>query len=225
MKRLLVVLVLIAFVHAAHHRDDDYSWEEDDDNFDCQDRHECRRRHKIESFDDEDDFDDDQSPPPCNFASCELSCRQTISNCIQIVPVNTTVSRNATCVGKIVSGTSPANPTGYYIVTDCGMVFPHMGTAATLPPSTPFTVGQTLIVDIATTSLLTTTGYYLLAANCGLFSFGDAIFEGSPAPAVTGCLRIFAVSNTGYFIEGPDGHMYAFGTAVCPVSDPNCSHL
>ncbi len=59
-------------------------------------------------------------------------------------------------------------------------------------------------------------GYWLVASDGGLFSFGDAGFDG----AATGLLRRGAVgmdaaSAGGYWIVSADGGVYAFGG--CPL--------
>ena len=61
-------------------------------------------------------------------------------------------------------------------------------------------------------------GYWLVAADGGTFSYGDAKFNGSlpalktvPAAPVDG---IIAVDPGGYWMFSSDGGVYAFGDAV-----------
>ena len=66
-------------------------------------------------------------------------------------------------------------------------------------------------------------GYWLLGADGGIFSFGDAVFQGS-----TGGFRLAApvvgmattASGTGYWLLGGDGGVFAFGDAPYTGSIP-----
>jgi hypothetical protein len=81
-------------------------------------------------------------------------------------------------------------------------------------PSSPPPVKRTGAVDIVRTSK----GYYIFAADGGVFCFGNAQFYGSlpgldvkpNAPIVGG-----AVTNTerGYWVAAEDGGVFAFGDA------------
>jgi hypothetical protein len=59
-------------------------------------------------------------------------------------------------------------------------------------------------------------GYWLVAADGGVFSFGDATFVGSMAGALGGN-RAVAMAGTpdggGYWLLGRDGGVFAFGDA------------
>jgi hypothetical protein len=61
-------------------------------------------------------------------------------------------------------------------------------------------------------------GYFMVAADGGVFAFGDAKFEGS-CPGIGGCSgAAIAVmpdaSGNGYWLVTATGHVYAFGDAV-----------
>jgi hypothetical protein len=61
-------------------------------------------------------------------------------------------------------------------------------------------------------------GYWLVAADGGVFTFGDADFDGSvPALGVVPAAPIVGVAPTpdggGYWLVGRDGGIYAFGDA------------
>ena len=68
-----------------------------------------------------------------------------------------------------------------------------------------------------TTPLPAGNGYFLVAADGGVFAFGEAVFQGS-----TGALRlnqpVVAIAHTpsrnGYFLAASDGGIFAFGDAV-----------
>jgi hypothetical protein len=61
-------------------------------------------------------------------------------------------------------------------------------------------------------------GYFMVAADGGVFAFGDAKFEGS-CPGIGGCSGAAVavmpdVSGNGYWLVTSTGHVYAFGDAV-----------
>ena len=61
-------------------------------------------------------------------------------------------------------------------------------------------------------------GYFMVAADGGVFAFGDAKFEGS-CPGIGGCSGTAVAvmpdaSGNGYWLVTATGHVYAFGDAV-----------
>ncbi|MDA8027035.1 MAG: hypothetical protein M0T78_10950, partial [Actinomycetota bacterium] len=58
-------------------------------------------------------------------------------------------------------------------------------------------------------------GYWLVASDGGIFTFGDATYQGSmPGAGFTGnAISMAALPNGGYFILTSDGHLYSFGGA------------
>jgi hypothetical protein len=61
-------------------------------------------------------------------------------------------------------------------------------------------------------------GYFMVAADGGVFAFGDAKFEGS-CPGIGGCSGAAVAvmpdaSGNGYWLVTATGHVYAFGDAV-----------
>ncbi len=77
------------------------------------------------------------------------------------------------------------------------------------------------VVDIASTS--TGLGYWAVAADGGVFSFGDAPFFGSMGgralnqPVVD---LVPTADGKGYWLVAGDGGVFAFGSAVAPASNP-----
>ncbi len=60
-------------------------------------------------------------------------------------------------------------------------------------------------------------GYFMVAADGGVFAFGDAVFAGS-CPAIGGCAGAAVAvmpdaSGNGYWLVTATGHVYAFGDA------------
>ncbi len=61
-------------------------------------------------------------------------------------------------------------------------------------------------------------GYFMVASDGGVFTFGDAKFEGS-CPGIGGCSGVAVAvvpdaSGNGYWVVTATGHVYAFGDAV-----------
>jgi hypothetical protein len=62
-------------------------------------------------------------------------------------------------------------------------------------------------------------GYWLVASDGGVFSFGDAAFDGSvPGQGIVSRVpieRIIATPDgSGYWVVGQDGSLYAYGDAT-----------
>ncbi len=116
-------------------------------------------------------------------------------------------------------------PYGYYLVAADGGVFafntslaiPYGRSTAILAKFYGSMGGQPLdapIVGMAVTN--GGEGYYLIAADGGVFAFGDAVFRGSmggqhlDAPVVGMAVTPY---GTGYWLVAADGGVYAFGSA------------
>src|SRR5918996_815658 len=77
-------------------------------------------------------------------------------------------------------------------------------------------VGVLTVLGPSPAAGATSTGYWLVAADGGIFSFGDAVFHGS-----TGALRLnkpivgMAATSTGkgYWLVATDGGIFSFGDA------------
>ncbi|HEX3793923.1 MAG TPA: hypothetical protein VHV57_05450 [Acidimicrobiales bacterium] len=70
-------------------------------------------------------------------------------------------------------------------------------------------------------------GYFMVGADGGVFTFGDAQFEGS-CPSIGGCLGAAVAvvpdaTGKGYFIVTQTNHIYPFGDAQTPNSTPNAN--
>jgi hypothetical protein len=75
---------------------------------------------------------------------------------------------------------------------------------------------NTTVVSMASTK--SGKGYWLLAADGGVFSFGDAAFKGSlPGSGLckwpTGVKLVRTFSGNGYWVQASDGSTWAFGDA------------
>lgn len=81
-----------------------------------------------------------------------------------------------------------------------------------VPPSAMLNKPAVAIVPTSTGK-----GYWIVAADGGVFSFGDAQFKGSlPSLGVTPAQPIVSaagVSNNGYWLLGADGGVFSFGAA------------
>jgi hypothetical protein len=68
-------------------------------------------------------------------------------------------------------------------------------------------------------------GYWLAAYDGGVFSFGDALFEGS-AGNLSLAAPVFAMAPTpsghGYWLIGGDGGIFAYGDAGFYGATPPC---
>ena len=109
-----------------------------------------------------------------------------------------------------------ADPTGgYWTVTPAGAVTPH-GAAPALgsPALSNLRLAQPIVGMTATTD---GNGYWLVAADGGIFSYGDATFYGS-----TGGMHLnkpivgMATANdgNGYWLVASDGGIFSYGDAV-----------
>ena len=108
-----------------------------------------------------------------------------------------------------------ADPTGgYWTVTPAGAVTPHGGAGALGSPAVSnLRLARPIVGMTATTD---GNGYWLVASDGGIFSYGDAMFYGS-----TGSIRlnmpIVGMAPTpggnGYYLVGFDGGVFTFGDA------------
>src|SRR5580658_4122586 len=108
-----------------------------------------------------------------------------------------------------------ADPTGgYWTVTPAGAVTPH-GAAPSLgsPALSNLRLAQPIVGMAATTD---GNGYWLVASDGGIFSYGDATFYGS-----TGSIALnrpvvgmaVTTDGRGYWLVGFDGGVFTFGDA------------
>jgi len=110
-------------------------------------------------------------------------------------------------------------PNHFWQVDRNGVVYgsPSYGSTANLHLSKP-------IVGI--TSTRSGNGYWLVGADGGVFSFGDATFHGSlPGLDVTPQKPIVGIATTqsgaGYWLDGSDGGVFTFGNAGFFGSTPD----
>lgn len=91
----------------------------------------------------------------------------------------------------------------------------------TLPPT--LSEASRMIAKPAVKIALTTNGYYIFAADGGVFCFGDAVFFGSAAgvelsaPINDACVT---PTGRGYYLLGADGGLFMYGDAQAhPLPD------
>jgi hypothetical protein len=135
------------------------------------------------------------------------------------------------------AGTTPADPVvgiaatpddlGYWIVTSDGGVHPF-GDATTLSPTSGLSLNAPIVGIVSTASTPAVAagvasaagiapGYWLVAADGGVFAYGAAAFEGS-----AGVLRLdkpvvgmtVAANGLGYWLVAADGGVFAYGAAT-----------
>ena len=109
-----------------------------------------------------------------------------------------------------------ADPTGgYWTVTPAGAVTPHGGAPALGSPAlSNLRLAQPIVGMTATTD---GNGYWLVASDGGIFSYGDATFYGS-----TGAIHlnkpIVGMASThdgkGYWLVASDGGIFSYGDAT-----------
>ena len=100
---------------------------------------------------------------------------------------------------------------GYAIATDQGKVFTYGST-----PNGGSVLGQLAMPIVGIFTVPGKDGYWLVASDGGIFSFGDAAFYGS-----TGALRLnkpivgmaATASGNGYWLTASDGGIFTFGDA------------
>ncbi len=125
-----------------------------------------------------------------------------------------------------VAGITPtANDAGYWLVASDGGIFsfgnaqfygsiPGLGLAPS-GSSSPKRLNAPIVGMVPTTD---GGGYFMVASDGGVFTFGDAKFEGS-CPGIGGCSGgAVAVmpdaSGNGYWLVTATGHVYTFGDAA-----------
>jgi hypothetical protein len=120
---------------------------------------------------------------------------------------------------RVMSLSVSAGPrAGYWLFTSRGRVFPVTAKGVTAPVPwygdlSKLQLAQPIVGSVATP---TGRGYYMVAADGGVFAFGDARFYGS-----TGNLRLQqpvvalvpSADNRGYWLVASDGGVFAFGSA------------
>ena len=125
-----------------------------------------------------------------------------------------------------VVGLSPtANEAGYWLVATDGGVFsfgnanfygsiPGLGLSPAGSPN-PKRLNQPVVGIVPSADQK---GYFMVAADGGVFTFGDAKFEGS-CPGIGGCAGAAVAvmpdgTGNGYWIVTATGHVYSFGDAI-----------
>ena len=115
--------------------------------------------------------------------------------------------------GGILMATDPNG--GFWTVTPTGAVTPHGGSPALGSPTlSNLRLAQPIVGMAATTD---GNGYWLVASDGGIFSYGDATFYGS-----TGGLRLNkpivgmapTPSGRGYWLVASDGGIFSYGDAT-----------
>jgi hypothetical protein len=115
--------------------------------------------------------------------------------------------------GGIMMAADPSG--GYWTVTPAGAVTPHSGAPALGSPAlSNLRLAQPIVGMTATTD---GNGYWLVASDGGIFSYGDATFYGS-----TGSIHLnkpivgmAATSNgRGYWLVASDGGIFSYGDAT-----------
>ena len=110
---------------------------------------------------------------------------------------------------------------GYWLVASDGGIFSFgdaafLGSTGALPLNEPIT-GMAATpgpVPSGTPRLEDGEGYWLVASDGGVFSFGDAAFLGSAAPAASRVVSIVPTgSGRGYWQVAADGEVFAYGDA------------
>jgi hypothetical protein len=116
------------------------------------------------------------------------------------------------CNGSVATQWKDAGP---YDISDTNGVWPYHLLPTNPPPPSPTPVNM-LTNCIGGFPTKDGKGYYLIQADGGVFSHGDAAFHGSlgsaklNAPIVDGALT---VSGNGYYLVGADGGVFCFGDA------------
>ena len=120
--------------------------------------------------------------------------------------------------------TPTANHAGYWLVASDGGIF-TFGDASSIGSipglGLPLRVFQSEEIECPIVGMVPTTdggGYFMVASDGGVFTFGDAKFEGS-CPGIGGCSGgAVAVmpdaSGNGYWLVTATGHVYTFGDAA-----------
>jgi hypothetical protein len=125
----------------------------------------------------------------------------------------TSAVRSGDYSGGIMMAADPSG--GYWTVTPAGAVTPHSGAAALgSPASSNLHLAQPIVGMTATTD---GNGYWLVASDGGIFSYGDATFYGS-----TGSIHlnkpIVGMAAThdgrGYWLVASDGGIFSYGDAT-----------
>jgi hypothetical protein len=118
-----------------------------------------------------------------------------------------------------------SNEAGYWLVATDGGVFsfgnanfygsiPGIGLAPAGSPN-PRRLNQPVVGIVPSADQK---GYFMVAADGGVFTFGDAKFEGS-CPGIGGCAGAAVAvmpdgTGKGYWIVTTTGHVYSFGDAI-----------
>ncbi|HEY3943058.1 MAG TPA: IPT/TIG domain-containing protein, partial [Acidimicrobiales bacterium] len=125
----------------------------------------------------------------------------------------------------VVGITPTADRSGYWLVASDGGTFafgdagyygslPGLGYA---PAGSPGNVKKLAAPIVGIVPSASGSGYFMVAADGGVFAFGDAAFEGS-CPGIGGCSGTAVAvtpdaSGKGYWLVTATGHVYAFGDA------------
>jgi hypothetical protein len=124
----------------------------------------------------------------------------------------------------VVGITPTADNNGYWLVATDGGVFAYgdAGFYGSIPgiPLNPARSGLSHSLNAPIVAMVPTYddgGYFMVASDGGVFSFGDAKFEGS-CPGIGGCEGAAVAvmpdaSGNGYWVVTSSGHVYTFGDA------------
>jgi hypothetical protein len=126
----------------------------------------------------------------------------------------------------VVGMTLTADRKGYWLVASDGGVFtfgdagffgsiPGLGIAPAGSPGTGKKLNAPIVGMVPSAD---GGGYFMVAADGGVFAFGDAKFEGS-CPGIGGCSGAAVAvmpdaSGNGYWVVTATGHVYTFGDAA-----------
>jgi hypothetical protein len=124
----------------------------------------------------------------------------------------------------VVGITPTADNNGYWLVATDGGVFAYgdAGFYGSIPGVglNPAGSGRPHSLNAPIVGMVPTydnAGYFMVASDGGVFSFGDATFEGS-CPGIGGCEGAAVAvmpdaSGNGYWVVTSSGHVYTFGDA------------
>jgi hypothetical protein len=120
----------------------------------------------------------------------------------------------------------PPNTQGYYLLEKTGAVFGLGGANSGRGSAAPYYGGanQNNVINYPTNTAVaievrrpTRNGYWILASNGGVFSFGSAPFKGSAVGILCGTCKAVDIVSTpsgeGYWVLASDGGVFAFGDA------------
>lgn len=121
----------------------------------------------------------------------------------------------------------PPNTQGYYLLDESGALYTLGGYGSWFKDNAPYlgAPNQGNVINYPTHRAVqveifrpTRFGYWILASNGGVFTYGDAPFFGSAAGLMCGSCTAVAMASTptglGYWILDSNGGLYSFGDAI-----------